>query len=108
MNDVSCILLSYLYKKDEDGNVLKDKNGREIKEVVKKVVPIIKIEDIWAKEFYFAREKGSKPSLRIVVSSLNYEFEEELMYMGQKYSVIRSEGPGDEKILVCERKTGDG
>lgn len=69
------------------------------------VVPIIKVEDIYSNEFYQANEQGLKPSLRVKISSLNYNNQEELLYNGVHYSVIRTSTPNiDEVVLICERK----
>lgn len=105
MHDVECTLLSYSFFKDEYGNVLVDEKGREKKEVIRKPIPLIRVENIYKSEFYVANQHGRKPSLRLVVSSLNYDDEEELIYMNKEYTVIRTEeGNVDEKILICERK----
>ena len=97
MRDVSCKLL----KITTDSNEI----GVEEESVVEKEVPIIKVEEIYANEFYEANEQGYKPSLRLRLSALNYENEQELIYMNIRYSIIRvSEPYPDEVILVCERK----
>ena len=67
-------------------------------------IPIIKIEDIYEKEFYSANERGHKPTLRLRISCLNYNNEEELIYMKTRYYIIRTQTKGDELILICERK----
>lgn len=68
-------------------------------------IPIIKIEDVYADEFYKANQSGYKPSLRLKISSLNYNNQEELVYMNTIYSIVRVQGKtADELILVCERK----
>ena len=104
MRDVSCILLSKSYLKDDNGNILKE-NGREKYEENRKKVPIISTEKVWKNEFYKANEQGLRPSLRIKMSSLNYNDEEELVYMGKEYTVIRTDGDNeDEVILVCQRR----
>ena len=66
--------------------------------------PIIKIEDIYAKEFYQANEVGHKPTLRIRISALNYNNEPELTYNGVTYTIIRVDDAIDEVVLICERK----
>lgn len=86
-----------------------DINSNEIgvqKETIKKrEVPIIKVEDIRANEFYKANEQGFKPKLRLKLSSLSYKDENELEYMGKVYSVIRTQDmTSDEIVLICERK----
>ena len=96
MYDVSCYLLSTTYEQDKIGN--------EIEVVNKKLIPIIKIEDIYSTEYYEANQQGYKPNLRLRISTLNYNDEEELEYMGKVYSVIRVQSMIDETVLVCERK----
>lgn len=97
MRDIACTLLSTIIEQDEIGN--------EIETVKKKPIPIIKIEDVFAKEFYQANQQGFKPSLRLRISTLNYNDEEELIYMNKVYSVIRvQELTADEVVLICERK----
>ncbi len=98
MRDISCKLLSTTYEKNEKGVLIpKEKKETEI--------PIIKVEDVYAKEFYEANQLGYKPSLRLIISTLNYNQEEELEYMNIIYKIIRTqEKNADELILVCERK----
>lgn len=97
MRDIACTLLSTTIEQDEIGN--------EIETVEKRPIPIIKVEDVFAKEFYQANQQGFKPSLRLRISALNYNDEEELIYMNKKYSVIRTQEPtADEVVLICERK----
>lgn len=97
MRDVSCKLLST--------QIIADSIGVEKEKQTELEVPIIKVEDIYANEFYEANEQGFKPTLRLRISSLNYGGENELMYMGTVYSIIRTQEPvADEIILVCERK----
>ena len=68
-------------------------------------IPILKVEDIYANEYYRANEQGYKPSLRLRISTLNYDNQKELIYMNNKYSIIRTqEVTADELILICERK----
>ncbi len=98
MRDVSCKLLSTTYKKNEKGVLIPDKTSE-------KEIPIIDEEDIYANEYYQANQQGYKPSLRLIISVLNYNNEDELIYMNTKYSIIRSQKKNqDELILVCERK----
>ena len=97
MRDVSCKLLST--------QVVENSIGVQTEQITELEIPIIKIEDIYANEFYEANEQGYKPSLRLRISSLNYNNEDELIYMGTIYSIIRTqEITVDELILVCERK----
>lgn len=97
MRDVSCKLLST--------QIVKDSIGVEKEEIIETEIPIIKVEDVYANEFYEANEQGYKPSLRLRISALNYFNQSELIYMDTTYSIIRmQEITADELILVCERK----
>ncbi len=96
MRDVSCKLLST--------QITSNNIGVE-KEVQTQIeIPIIKVEDVYANEFYEANEQGFKPTLRLRISTLNYNGESELIYMGTTYSIIRTQEQVDEIILICERK----
>ena len=96
MRNVSCTLLSTSIQPNEIGVE---------KEVTTQIeCPIIKVEDVYADEFYEANEQGFKPTLRLRISTLNYNNEKELIYMGTTYSIIRTQEQVDETILVCERK----
>lgn len=97
MRDVSCKLLSTQIKEDSI--------GIQKEETIEVEIPIIKVEDIYANEFYQANERGFKPTLRLRISSLNYNNQSELIYMNKTYSIIRTqEITADELILICERK----
>lgn len=97
MRDVSCILLSTSIQSNSIG--VEEETQTQIE------CPIIKIEDIYANEFYSANEQGFKPTLRLRISTINYNNESELIYKGETYSIIRTQEPeADELILVCERK----
>lgn len=97
MRDVSCKLVSV--------SIIQDEIGVEKETVNEKEIPIIKVEDVYSKEFYEANQQGFKPSLRVVISSLNYEDELELIYMNTQYNIIRTqEKTADELVLICERK----
>lgn len=97
MRDVSCKLLSTTIQENTIGV------QKEVK--VETEIPIIKVEDVYANEFYEANEQGYKPSLRLRISALNYNNECELIYMSNTYNIIRTqEITADEVILVCERK----
>ena len=99
MRDISCKLLSTTSKTDDIGV---QKNATETTETE---IPILKVEDIYANEYYRANEQGYKPSLRLRISTLNYDTQKELIYMNNKYSIIRTqEVTVDELILICERK----
>lgn len=97
MRDVSCKLLST--------QITEDSIGVQKEEITELEIPIIKVEDIYANEFYEANEQGYKPSLRLRISVLNYDNQSELIYMNKTYTIIRTqEITTDELILVCERK----
>lgn len=72
--------------------------------VVETEVPIVKIEKVKATEFYKANEEGLKPELRIVISNVNYNGEQELEYGGTIYSVIRTEDNINDIVIIAERK----
>lgn len=100
MQAVELTLLSYTYEKDSI--------GQQTPKTIKKVIPIIKQTSIMHEEFYEANEQGFKPEARFVISSLNYNGESDLIYMGVKYSIIRTTVTNpDELALICERKIGD-
>lgn len=99
MHDISCKLLSTTSKIDDIGV------QKNVVETTEAEIPILKVEDIYANEYYRANEQGYKPSLRLRISTLNYNNQKELIYMNNKYSIIRTqEVTVDELILICERK----
>ena len=107
MHDVSCILLSKSFLKDENGNILKE-NGREKFEIIQNPIPIISVERVWKDEYYKANQQGLRPSLRIKISSLNYNEEEELIYMEKNYTIIRTDGDNDDEVvLICQRRANN-
>ena len=97
MRDISCKLLST--------TLITNSIGVQKEKVEEIEIPIIKVEDVYENEFYRANEQGYKPTLRLRISRLNYDDQEELIYMNKKYSIIRIQEPtADDLILVCERK----
>lgn len=97
MRDVSCKLIGETFESNEIGVQTVYKTYSEI--------PIIKVEDVYANEFYEANQAGYQPTLRLRISNLNYNNEKELEYMGVNYTIIRiQEITDDELILICERK----
>ena len=97
MRDVSCKLLST--------QIVENSIGVQTEQTTELEIPIIKIEDVYANEFYEANAQGFKPTLRIRISALNYDNQSELIYMNKTYTIIRTqEITADELILVCERK----
>lgn len=98
MRDVSCKLIKQNYLQNEIGSPIPQ--SPTITEI-----PIIKVEDVYANEYYEANQVGYQPTLRLRISTLNYNNEQELEYMGIVYTIIRTqEVTADELILVCERK----
>lgn len=96
MIDISCKLLST--------TITTDSIGVEKVTTIEKEIPIIKVESVYSNEFYKANEQGFKPTLRIRISTLNYENEPELIYKDTTYTIIRTEEDYDETILICQRK----
>lgn len=99
MKDVTTRLIAKQYVIDEIGNQKLQENFVE--------VPIINEEDVYQSEFYNAAQQGLKPTLRLLISDLNYNDEPELEYMGSRYSIIRVDKVSNEEIaLVCEKRSG--
>lgn len=99
MQDLTFKLITQEYITDSIGNQRLQENYVE--------VPIIEIQDIYQSEFYNASQQGLKPTLRLVTSNLNYNGEEELIYMGEYFTVIRVDRIDNENIaLVCEKRVG--
>lgn len=70
-------------------------------------IPIIEVQDVYQSEFYNASQQGLKPTLRLLISDLNYNDEPELEYMSSRYSIIRVDKVDNESIaLVCEKRVG--
>lgn len=97
MIDVSCKLLRKKITQNEIG--VEQVETEEIE------VPLIKVETVYANEYYEANQAGYQPTLRLRISALNYNHEPELIYKGITYSIIRAdEDCPDEIVLICERK----
>lgn len=99
MKDWTTKLVAKDYVIDQIGNQKLQENFLEI--------PIIEVEDVYQSEFYNASQQGLKPTLRLLVSDLNYNDEPELEYMGNRYSIIRVDTVDNESVaLVCEKRSG--
>ena len=99
MQDWTIKLITQQYVIDEIGNQRLQNNYTE--------VPIIEIQDVYQSEFYNASQQGLKPTLRVMISNLNYNDEEDLIYMGKQYTIIRVDRIDNENIaLVCEKRVG--
>ena len=60
-------------------------------------------------EFYSAAVAGLRPKKVFVVHSYEYSEEEEVIFNGKQYRVMRTYGEGTEEIeLTCERVAADG
>lgn len=100
MQDWTIKLITQQYVIDEIGNQKLQNNYVE--------VPIIEIQDVYQAEYYNASQQGLKPSLRVMISNLNYNDEEELIYMGKNYTIIRVDRVDNENIaLICEKRAGN-
>lgn len=108
MYDVSCILLSKVYIRDLEGNIVIE-NGREKFGIKKIQVPIISVERVWKDEFYKANSQGLRPSLRIKMNVLNYNDEQEVIYKNEEYTIIRVDGTNsiDEIVLICQKRANN-
>lgn len=99
MQDWTAKLITKQYVIDEIGN--------QKLQVGYTVIPIIAVEDVYQSEFYNASMQGLKPTLRLLISDLNYNGEQELEYMSSRYSVIRVDTVNNEELaLVCEKRAG--
>lgn len=99
MTDWTTKLVTKQFVIDEVGNQRLQENLVEI--------PIIQVQDVYQSEFYNASQQGLKPTLRLLISDLNYHEEPELEYMGNRYSIIRIDTVDNESIaLICERRSG--
>ena len=99
MQDWTIKLISKTFEIDSIGNQKLIENTIE--------VPIVEIQDVYQSEFYNASQQGLKPTLRVLISNLNYSDQQELIYMNKYYSIIRVDMVDNENIaLVCERRVG--
>lgn len=99
MTDWTTKLVTKEYKIDVVGNQKLQENLVEI--------PIIEVQDVYQSEFYNASQQGLKPTLRLLISDLNYNDEPELEYRGNRYSIIRVDMVDNESLaLVCEKRSG--
>ena len=99
MTDWTTKLITKNYTIDEVGNQKLQENLVEI--------PIIEVQDVYQSEYYNASQQGLKPTLRLLISDLNYNSEPELEYMGNRYSIIRVDTVDNESLaLICEKRSG--
>lgn len=99
MTDWTAKLITKQYAIDEIGNQKLQENKVEI--------PLIEVQDIYQSEYYNAMQQGLKPTLRLLISDLNYHEEPEVEYLGNRYSIIRVDMVDNESLaLICEKRSG--
>ena len=99
MHDITCKLITQSYSFDSIGN--------HIPQDIEIEIPIIEVQDVYQSEFYNASQQGLKPTLRLLISNLNYNDEQELIYMNKHYSIIRTDMVDNETLaLICEKRAG--
>ncbi len=97
MIDTSIKLIGKSYSLDEIGNQVETENIIES--------PIIQVRDPGLDEVYQGRQAGYSPSIKFVISDLNYNNQNEVEYMNQRYTVVRTTHRNmDEIVLICEVK----
>lgn len=97
MYNTSCILRLVEPQYNNFGARIEDK-------VTETKIPILRIEQVRATEFYKANEQGYRPSLRLRIANINYNNEQELEYNDEIYTIIRTEDYLNDMLLICERK----
>ena len=86
-------LISYKKATDEIGDIVKSKVEREI---------FADFKSISQNEFYQAQAQGIKPELKFVIADYNdYRNEEELIYEGNKYKILRTYRSEDKLEITC-------
>lgn len=95
----------YLVSSKEDKN--------EIGDVISSEESQIKVyankKSIRQSEFYQAMANGIKPELMFEIQVFEYGNQSELLYEGEKYSIIRTFNNGNDRIeLVCQGVDFDG
>nr|DAY30351.1 MAG TPA: head closure knob [Caudoviricetes sp.] len=101
MYAVECKLIRKEYETDNIG-VQKERETEVI-------IPISRTRSIKMQEFYEANLQGLKPTIKLITSALNYNNEDELEYMNERYTIIRTDSYNiDEIQLTCQRKLKDG
>lgn len=67
-------------------------------------VVFVGVRSVGQSEFYQAAAQGLKPELKFVMADyLDYEGEEDILYDGTDYRVLRTFRSGQELELVCTR-----
>jgi SPP1 family predicted phage head-tail adaptor len=67
-----------------------------------RVLRLAKIKSIGQSEFYQAQAQGLKPEIKFVLADyLDYNNQEEVIYNGFRYKVLRTFRTGSELEIVC-------
>lgn len=91
-------LISKSFSQDDVGNVTATETERDI---------LAKLNNVSVKEFYSAVEVGITPSMEFLIRSSNYQGEDEIIYGGLHYHVIRTIRKSiTDMVLVVEKKAG--
>lgn len=91
-------LISKTFSQDDVGNVTMVETEREI---------LAKLNNVSVKEFYSAVEVGITPSMEFLIRSSNYQGEDEIVYDGIHYHIIRTIRKDiKDMVLVVEKKVG--
>lgn len=87
----------YLNRKKSETNDIGDQIKTE-----ERVLRLAKIKSIGQSEFYQAQAQGLKPEIKFVLPDyLDYENQEEIIYNGFRYKVLRTFRTGNEIEIVC-------
>ena len=71
-------------------------------ETTEKAMRFAKIKSIGQSEFYQAQAQGLKPEIKFVLPDyLDYDNQEEVIYNGFRYKVLRTFRTGNEIEIVC-------
>lgn len=83
-----------------------DDIGNEVQEEVSLPVPC-RPNVVGTREFYNAMAVGIRPTAELQIRALNYSGQEEVIYKGQRFAVIRTIPKGKfDLVLVIGQKTG--
>lgn len=71
-------------------------------ETQEKAMRFAKVKSIGQSEFYQAQAQGLKPEIKFVLADyLDYDNQEEVIYNGFRYKVLRTFRTGNEIEIVC-------
>lgn len=87
----------YLSTKNSQINNVGDRIQTE-----ERVLRLAKIKSIGQSEFYQAQAQGLKPEIKFVLADyLDYNNQEEVIYNGFRYKILRTFRTGSELEIVC-------